>query len=191
MNETGEAAGLGCDCLQVLVVGGKHSVLHGLDRSKHRHKRRAQLVRNIRGNAALMLEVLLERGRHLVEGLAKAVDLVVALKAGACRKIAVTDLLRRAGNTTERVGEHARHEDADNHRDGHCDNRGEEHRIEGAVTKRRVRLAEQRVRTEHPQAHLPNHRAISKRDVAGNRSGRVGRGARDKAMGTWLATTLS
>ena len=33
LNETREAAGLGCDRLQVLVVGGKHSVLHGLDRS--------------------------------------------------------------------------------------------------------------------------------------------------------------
>ena len=59
LHEAGEAAGLGGDRLQVLVVGGKHSVLHGLDRSEHRHKRRAQLMRNIRGDAALMLEVLL------------------------------------------------------------------------------------------------------------------------------------
>ena len=60
LHQTGQAARLGSDRLQMLVVGGIHTVLHGLDRCKHGHERRAQLVGNISGQALLVLHILFE-----------------------------------------------------------------------------------------------------------------------------------
>ena len=60
LHQTGQTTRLGCDCLQVFVIGGIHTVLHGLDRCKHCHERRAQLVGNIRGQALLVLHILFE-----------------------------------------------------------------------------------------------------------------------------------
>ena len=134
----------------MFVVGGIYPILHGLDRCEHGHKRGAKLVRDIRGQALLVLHVLLERGGHLVEGLAQLIDFVVAAQACASRQIAIANLLSRAGNTMNRLGEHARHERADNDRDTDGHNRGKRHCVKGLLPKRRICLGEQGIGADGP-----------------------------------------
>ena len=142
LHQTRQTARLGGNRLQMFVVGGIHPVLHGLDRREHRHQGRAKLVRDIRGQALLVLHVLLERGGHLVEGLTQLIDFVVTAQACASGQITVANLLSRAGNTMNRLGEHARHERSDNDRDTNGHNRGKGHCVKGLLSKRRVCLGE-------------------------------------------------
>ena len=57
-----------------------------------------------------MFHILLERSGHLIEGLTQLINLVIAAQARTSRQIAIANLLGRAGNTVNRLGEHARHE---------------------------------------------------------------------------------
>lgn len=98
----------------MLIVGGIHAVLHGLDRCKHGHERRAKLVCDIRGQALFVLHIFLERGGHLVKGLTQLIDFIVAAQTGTSGQIAVANLLGCAGYTMNRSGKHARHERSDN-----------------------------------------------------------------------------
>ena len=47
LHQTSQATRLGSNGLQMLIVGGIHAILHGLDRCEHGHKRRAKLVCNV------------------------------------------------------------------------------------------------------------------------------------------------
>ena len=85
LHQARQAPRLRGDRLQMVGVRGVHAILHGLHRGKHGHERRAQLMRNVRGQTTCVLEVFLQALRHLIEGLAKLIDLVVALHARACR----------------------------------------------------------------------------------------------------------
>ena len=83
LHQTGKSTRLGSNGFQMLIIGGIHAVLHGLDRCKHGHKRCAKLVRDIRGQALFVLHILLERGGHLVKGLTQLIDFVIAAQARA------------------------------------------------------------------------------------------------------------
>ena len=81
--EAAQAHGLVSDDAEMLLVGRQHAVLHGLDGRLDRLKRRAQLVRDVGGQAALHLAIGLDRVGHLVKRLAEEPDLVIALHPGA------------------------------------------------------------------------------------------------------------
>ena len=134
----------------MLVVGGVHAVLHGLDRCKHGHERCTKLVCDIRGQALFVLHIFLERGGHLVKGLTQLIDFVIAAQARTSRQIAVANLLGCARNTMNRLSKHARHERSDNDRDADCNNRGKSHGVKGLLPKRRICLSEQSVGADSP-----------------------------------------
>ena len=180
--QTGQSARLGGNRLQMLVVGGIYPILHGLDRCEHGHKRGAKLVRNIRGQALLVLHILLERRGHLVEGLSQLIDLIVAAQARSSGQIAVAYLLGRAGDAMDRLGEHTRHERSDNDRDANGHNRGERHGVKGLLPKRRIRLGKQGIGANRPQFDLAHMLAGGRYDLdVGNAVG-VGGSRRDRAV---------
>ena len=160
----------------MLVVGGVHAVLHGLDRCKHCHERRAQLMSHIGSQALLVLHVLLERRGHLIECLAQLIDLVIAAQACTSGQIAVANLLGRARNSMNRLGKHARHERSDNDRDADRNNRGKGHGVKGLFSKRRICLGEQGIGADGPQLYLSDMLARRRYDFdVGNAIGVGGR----------------
>ena len=110
LHQTSQATRLGSNSLQVLIVGRIYAILHGLDRCEHGHKRSTKFVSHVRGQTFLVFHILLERSGHLIEGLTQLINLVIAAQARTSRQIAIANLLGRAGNTVNRLGEHARHE---------------------------------------------------------------------------------
>ena len=134
----------------MLVVGGIHAVLHGLDRCKHGHERCTQLVCDVRGQTLFVLHIFLERGGHLVEGLSQLIDLIITAQARTSGQVSIANLLGRAGNTMDRLGKHARHERSDNDRDADRNNRGKSHGVKGLLPKCRIRLGEQGIGADGP-----------------------------------------
>ena len=145
VDEARQAADLGCDGLEVLVVGGEDPVLHGLDRRLHGHERGTQLMGDVARETVLELDVLLERGRHVVEGLAELTDLVGPPHARAGGEVAVAELRRRGGDAQYGLGERARHEVADDTGENHRDGRSSRDGAIGVGAEGRVALGEEGV----------------------------------------------
>ena len=57
-----------------------------------------------------MFHILLKRSGHLIEGLTQLINLVITAQTSTSGQIAIANLLGRARNTMNRLGEHARHE---------------------------------------------------------------------------------
>ena len=97
-----------------------------------------------------MFHILLERSGHLIEGLTQLINLVITAQTSTSGQIAIANLLGRARNTMNRLGEHARHERSDNDRNADCNNRGEGHGVKGLLPKCRIRLGEQGIGADGP-----------------------------------------
>ena len=82
-----------------------------------------------------MFHILFERGGHLVEGLSQLIDLIIAAQARTSGQVSIANLLGGAGNTMNRLGEHARHERSDNDRDADGHNRGKGHGVKGLLSE--------------------------------------------------------
>ena len=85
-----------------------------------RRQRRAQLVRHVGDEALLharevleLGDLLLDRGRHAVEGGAEAGEVVLALGPHALVEVALGEALGDGGGTAHRVGDEARHDEGD------------------------------------------------------------------------------
>ena len=78
---------------------------------------------HIVGEASLELQVLLERGGHVVEGLTQLTDFVLARQAAARRKLTVTNQTRGRRDASDGVHKAARNQVANNAGDKNGNNR--------------------------------------------------------------------
>ena len=147
------------------------------------HKRRAQLVGDVGCETALQLAVLLDRLRHLVEGLAQAGDLVLAVKISARREVAFLDGAGRLRHAVDGSHQIAREQKADARceHDGH--ERREEHSLVGILAELLVRAAHKRIRPVDPDAYgaddLVVDHDLGERDLRGVLRFEGARGVRD------------
>jgi hypothetical protein len=156
--------------------------LHRLQAQPHAGQRRAQVVRDRRGQQPACAELLVERGRHLVEDLRHAADLdgaPLAVQARWCRMAAerVAQRGRRLGQPLHRrdqptrapPGHQADHEQA---------HAVVEHQQRGRQGRRRGIRAAARVRWRVRAGHAADAGRGRQRGEGGHHGGRAARSAR-------------
>ncbi len=102
--------------------------LHHVDRRRERHQRRAQLVRDVGGEAGVALDALLQRRCHVVERAGEHAEIGIVGGSEPRLEPAAGDRLGGFGGVGDRAHGPPSGEHADEHAESGRDRRGEEQR---------------------------------------------------------------